>query len=191
MLYPLAGITGLASNVQTQVAIVPTTVLSVTPSNYTSFPLELRKVQINGKVQVEGGSEIGFYIMNEGNFSAWRQSRPTMVELAQPAAINYNFTFVPRYVGRYYLVFSNQDPVRKNVVLTVNAAESLAVVSPFVQYVHYEALLVGFLLCLVAIKTGKRASKISRESHGPRCRFCKHPLASSLTFCPNCNRSQS
>jgi hypothetical protein len=191
VLYPFAGAAGLAFNVQTQVTLVPATVLSVAPSNYTWLSLELKRLQTSGRLQVEGGSEVGFYIMNEGNFSAWRRGRPTVVELAQPMAINYNFTIVPRNSGLYYFVFSNQDPTRKNVVLTLNVVESTPIVSPLVQYAGYEALILGLLLCLIAVKTGRRASPESITYEGPKCKFCDQPLDSAQTFCPRCGRSQT
>ncbi|MGA2783492.1 MAG: hypothetical protein ABSF09_02180 [Candidatus Bathyarchaeia archaeon] len=198
ILYPLAGATGLIFNVQTQMVILPSTLLTVAPSNYTYLTVELKKgAQTNGRLQVEGGSEIGFYIMNGGNFSEWRHSRPTVIELAKPNAINYNFTFVPRDSGNYYFVFSNQDPTRKNVVLTVSTVETVAVLSPFIQYAGYEALMIGLLLSIVAIKTGKRRPKPTKILEPTntlddlKCKFCGARKDLAETFCSKCGRSHS
>jgi hypothetical protein len=142
-------------------------------------------VQATGKLQVESGSEIGFYVMNVNNFSEWRRGRPAVIELARPDAINYNFTFIPHNNGRYYFVFNNQDPSRKNVVFTLSAVESVALLSPFIQYAGYEVLMIGILLSVLAIKTGRRP-----EPDVSKCKFCGKRIDSD-NFCSNCGRSQS
>jgi len=202
ILYPLAGAAGLIINVQSQIVMVPSTLLTVAPSNYTYLTVELKQgAQTTGRVQIEGGGELGFYIMNGGNFSEWRHSRPTVIELAKPNAINYNFTFAPRNSGTYYCVFSNQDPTRKNVVFTLSTVETVAVPSPFIQYAGYEALMFGLLLSIVGVKTGKKKpkptkilepTKISEPTKildDVKCKFCGARKELAETFCSKCGRS--
>lgn len=190
-LYPIARATGLISYAQSQMVIVPSTLLTVAPSNYTFLTADLRNgVQTTGKLQVEGGSQIGFYVMNMDNFSEWRRGYPTVIELARPDAINYNFTFLPHSNGRYYFIFSNQDPIRKNVVFILNAIEVVPVVSPFILYGGYEALVLGVLLSIIAMKTGRKREP-SRISDGSNCRFCGKRIGSAETFCSYCGRSQT
>ncbi len=204
ILYPLAGVAGLIFNAQSQMVIVPSTLLTVAPSNYTYLTVELKQgARTTGKLQIEGGGEIGFYIMNGGNFSQWRHNRPTVIELAQPNAINYNFTFVPRDNGTYYLVFSNQDPTRKNVVFTLSTVETVAVPSPFIQYAGYEALMIGLLLSIVAVKTGKKKPKRTKILEPTKimeptkvlddvkCKFCGARKELAETFCSKCGRSHT
>jgi len=197
-LYPLAGAAGLIINVRSQVAVVPPTLLTVAPSDYTYLNVELKQgAQTTGRVQIEGGGEMGFYIMNVGNFSEWRHNRPTVIELAQPNAINYNFTFIPRDSGTYYLVFSNQDPIRKNVIFTLSAVETVASPSPFVEYAGFEALTIGLLLSIVAAKTGKKRSKPTKIMEptkildDEKCKYCGARKELSETFCSKCGRSNT
>lgn len=196
ILYPLAGAAGLIINVQSQIVMVPSTLLTVAPSNYTYLTVELKQgAQTTGKVQIEGGGELGFYIMNGGNFSEWRHSRPTVIELAKPNAINYNFTFVPRESGTYYFIFSNQDPTRKNVVFTLSTVETVAVPSPFIQYAGYETLMIGLLLSIVGVKTGKKKPKPTKIMEPTKilddvkCKFCGARKELAETFCSKCGRS--
>ena len=193
ILYPLAGAAGLIINVQSQIVMVPSTLLTVAPSNYTYLTVELKQgAQTTGKVQIEGGGELGFYIMNGGNFSEWRHSRPTVIELAKPNAINYNFTFVPRESGTYYFVFSNQDPSHKNVLFTLNTVENTTIPTPLIQYADFEMLTIGVLFTIIGIKTGKKsARRSSMDDDATKCKFCGKRLATGEMFCPKCGRSQN
>lgn len=191
-LYPIAGITGLISNVPSQTVIVPSTLLTVAPSNYSYVSVELmRQGQIFGHIQVEGGSEIGFYIMNKGNFSEWRHNRSAVIELAKPNTNNYNFTYTSRNNGPYYLVFNNQDQLRKNVVFNLSNMETIAVPNPLIQYSGYEVLIIGLLLSAVSLKSGLKKPKSTRASNRAKCKFCGNRKANGVVFCPKCGRSQT
>lgn len=195
VLYPFAGVTGLISNSHSQVTILPSTLLSVPPSNYTYLVVELKNgVRTTGQLQVEGGSQIGFYVMNEGNFSAWRQGRPGVVSLARPSAITYNFTFTPSNSGTYYFLLNNPDPVRKNVILTLSTFEPVVIVSPLLRYAGYLAMLVGILLLILAVKTGRKRIKRAKvpETVNPKskCKYCGERITAG-EFCSKCGRSQT
>ena len=63
----------------------------------------MENIRTTGLLQVEGGSEIGFYVMNEGIFSTWSHRYPSVTSLAKPDAINYNFAFAPDVSGWFSL----------------------------------------------------------------------------------------
>ena len=193
MLTPVAHVTGLVSRGVSVTSIMSSTLLSVPVSNYTYLTADLRgNIQTTGMLQVEGGSEIGFYIMNAGNFSEWRHGYPSMTALAKPDAINYNFTFVPNGSGVYYFIFSNQDPSHKNVLFTLNIVENTEIPSPFIQYADFEMLIIGILFTIIGIKTGKKsARRSSMEDDAAKCKFCGKRLATGEMFCPKCGRSQN
>jgi len=194
VLYPFATLAGLISNSQSQTTIVPTTLLPIPPSNYTYLAADLTGTRTTGLLQVESGNPIGFYIMNEGNFSAWRHGRPSVVSLARPSAVNYNFTFIPLTSGTYYFVFNNPDPARKNVLFTLSTFETVMVVSPLLQFAGYEAIIIGVALSILAVKTGKRRIRETKVSeiadHSFRCKYCGERIAGG-DFCSKCGRSQS
>ena len=195
VLYPFASVTGLISSSQSQVTILPSTLQSVPPLNYTYLAVELKNgMRTTGLLQVEGGSQIGFYIMNEGNFSAWRQGRPSVVSLARPSAINYNFTFIPSNSAIYYFLFNNPDPFRKNVIFTLSKFETVAIVNPLLQYAGYIAMLMGIVLSILAIKTGRkkiREEKVSETvDHSSKCKYCGEKVT-ARGFCSKCGRSQT
>jgi hypothetical protein len=197
ILFPVAQVTGLMSQGVSITPIISSTLLSVPASNYTYLTTNLKEnIRTSGLLQVEGGSEIGFYVMNEGNFSAWSHGYPSVTNLAKPDAINYNFTFVPDVSEVYYFVFSNQDPVHKNVLFTLKTVESTTIPSPFIQYADFEMLMLGVLLTIVAVKTGKKHPKYQepKDESNERvvnCKFCGEELMAGELFCSKCGRSQS
>ena len=67
ILIPIAQVTGFVSRGVSVPPIMSSTLLSVPGSNYTYLTADLKEnVQVTGILQVEGGGEIGFYVMNEG-----------------------------------------------------------------------------------------------------------------------------
>ena len=193
ILIPVAQVTGLVSQGVSVTPVISSTLLSVPASNYTYSTANLKEnIRTTGLLQVEGGSEIGFYVMNEGNFSQWSHGYPSVTSVAKPDAINYNFTFAPDVSGAYYFVFSNQDPVHKNVLFTLKTVESTTIPSPFIQYADFEMLILGVLLTIVAVKTGKKPPKYrSEEDVALKCKFCGKKLMTGEMFCSKCGRSQS
>ena len=193
ILIPVAQVTGLVSQGVSITPVIPTTLLPVPASNYTYLTANLSEnIRTTGLVQVEGGSEIGFYVMNEGNFSIWSRGHPSLISLAKPDAVNYNFTFAPDVSGVYFFVFSNQDPVRKNVLFTLKTVESTTIPSPLIEYADFEMLILGVLLTIVAVKTGRNPPKYrSEDESGVNCKFCGKKLKTGEMFCSKCGRSQT
>ena len=197
ILTPIAEVTGQMSGGVSVTPVVLSTLLSVPASNYTYVMADLRgNVKTNGLIQVEGGSEVGFYVMDSGNFTQWRLGNPTTITLAEPDVTNYNFTFVPSVDGAYYFVFSNQDATHKNVIFSLNAITYTATPSPFIQYAAFELILVGVLFVIVGINTGKKSKSWKEESattvsKSDKCKFCGKPLTTDEAFCPYCGRSQN
>jgi hypothetical protein len=200
ILTPLAGVTGQVSEGVSITPVLSTTLLSIPASNYTYLTVNLREnVKTIGLAQVEGEGQVGLYIMNAGNFTRWRLGNPSAVALAKPDVTSYNFTFIPDGSGLYYFVFSNQDPVHKNVIFSLNSVTYTMTPSPIVQYATYELIIVGALLTVIGVKTGKRAASwkddattsASSDSKSAKCKFCGNDLAEGELFCPKCNRSQS
>ena len=102
VLTPIGETFGLASRVQTERLLINPTLLAVPASNYTFLTADLNGgAQVKGSLQVVDSREIGFYVMDEGNFTLWRAGRPSAVILAKPAAISYNLTFRPQATGPY------------------------------------------------------------------------------------------
>jgi len=156
-------------------------------------------VKTIGMVQVEGESQIGFYIMNKGNFSQWRQGGPSTVALAKTDISNYNFTFIPAGSGLYYFIFNNQGAGHENILFTLNTVSYTMTPSPIVQYADFELLIIGILLTIIGIKTGKKArswkepyvTAAAEDDTTPKCKFCGKELVTGELFCPKCRRSQS
>lgn len=198
MLAPVAEVTGQMTGIVSVTPLVSSTLLSVPASNYTYLTVNLREnVKTNGIVQVESGTPVGFYIMTSGNFTQWRHGNPSAVALAEPDAINYNFTFVPNVDGLYYFIFSNQDTGHKDVIFSLNAVTYTTTPSPIIQYAEFELMIVGILLIIIGIKTGKKKSRTWKEpvtaidDKATKCKFCGKPLGTDEMFCSKCGRSQS
>ena len=190
ILTPVAELAGLVTHSVSVSPVIPSTLLTIPASNYAYLTADLKAIKTTGRVQVEGGSEIGFYIMNAGNYSEWRQSHPSAIILSNLDAINYNFTFIPNGADTYYFVFSNEDPVRKNVVFTLSQVEDVMSPHPLVQYAGYEMLLVGILLSIFAVRTGKRKLKRARETE-LKCKFCGERMGPEEVFCSRCGKSKT
>ncbi len=184
---------GLASQYETETHIIPATLVSVGPLNYTFLSANLRRsLQVKGSVQVADGREIAFYLLNEGNFSLWRSGHPTEVILVSPAAISYNFTFTPASDGIYYFIFDNHDTSNRIVIFSLSAIGTDTALNPIVQYSGYEALAMGIMLSLVGLKTGKKRPVAKAvELAGWKCKFCSAENSGSETFCMKCGRSQN
>jgi hypothetical protein len=199
ILTPVAEVTGQMSEGVSVTPVLSSTLLSVPASNYTYVTANLGGgVKTNGMVQVEGESQVGFYIMNEGNFTQWRFGNPCTVALARPDVTSYNFTFTPVESGVYYFVFSNQDAGHKNIIFTLNTVTYTMAPSPIIQYADFELIILGVLLTIIGIKTGKKARSwkehavaASTEDKATKCKFCGKELATGELFCPKCGRSQS
>ena len=179
--------------------VLSSTLLSVPASNYRYLTANLEEnVKAIGMVQVEGESQIAFYIMDEGNFTQWRLGNPSTVALANTDVTNYNFTFTPGGSGVYYFIFNNQDAGHKNILFNLNTITYTMTPSPIIQYADFELIILGILLTVIGIKTGKKARSwkepdvtASAEDKTTKCKFCGKGLARGELFCPNCGRSQS
>jgi hypothetical protein len=188
---PIAQTLGLASHSQTEVPILPTTILAVPSTNYTSLPADLRGgTQVEGALEVAGGQEVAFYVMDAGNFSRWRAGEPSAIILARPTVISSNFTFTPTTSSTYYFVFDNQDAARRVVIFSLNTVENVTLLSPIIQFAGYEILLVGIILCLVGIKSGQKHTASSDQTGRWKCKFCGAKNNRDLEFCAKCGRSQ-
>jgi hypothetical protein len=194
ILTPLAEAFGLVSHVQMVTAVTGPTLLAVAPSNYTYFPIDLTaRVQARGMLTVEGGKEIGFYVMNDGNFSEWRIGHPSTVALARPSVLSYNFTFIPNMGGTYYFVFDNQDTNRRIVVFSLSTVQTRTVLQPVAEYAGYELLVIGILLAVLAFKIAGNKKPVEQTKAVTRrwiCKFCGAENSNDQPFCSNCGRSQ-
>jgi len=195
ILTPIAQVLGLVSNVPTERVLIPPTLLAVAASNHTflTAPLE-GGVQVTGSLQVSGGRDVAFYVMDEGNFLLWRAGQPSSIIIANPAATVYNLTFTTQSAGTYYFVFDNQDTTRRTVIFSLDVVENRLVTNPIINYAGYELLVIGILLAFVGIRTGSKRTpepelKPVTET-GLRCRFCHAEISPGQTFCESCGRSQ-
>ena len=193
MLTPIAEMFGLVTYTPIVTPVIAPTLFAVPASNYTALSETLSgDVQVKGSLEVSDGREIAFYVMDAGNFSEWHAGQPSAILLAKTLAITYNFTFTPKVSGTYFFVFDNQDTTRRTVIFSLNTVEVLAVLSPIVEYAGYEAMLLGIVLSIAGIKTGKKKpvqQKTLTEGLW-NCRFCGVENAGSDVFCSKCGRSQ-
>jgi hypothetical protein len=204
-LSPIAQAFGLASNYQTEIPLLPSTLIAVSPANYTSISADLKGgVQVEGSLQVADGHEVAFYVMDEGNFSQWRAGRPSAIILARPTVISSNFTFAPKTGGTYYFVFDNSDTARRVVIFSLGTVEDITILSPFIKYAAFEILAIGILLCILGVTGGKKRKQTPPKpepaiSTPPepeaedkwKCKFCGALNAPGQMFCDKCGRSQS
>jgi hypothetical protein len=201
---PFAELVGLVSHVQTEKLLVSPTLLTVAPSTYSFVPVDLRGgVKVMGSLEVGAGQEVGFYVMDEGNFTLWRAGQPSSVLLAKPIAITYNFTVTPKTAGGYYFVFDNPDTTRRVVIFSLSTVENITVLNPIVDYLGYLIFALGIVLFAIGARTGKRKPKpevqIKREviakpetkpEASVRCKFCGAEVPKGEKFCLKCGRAQ-
>jgi hypothetical protein len=198
---PFAELLGLVSHVQTERLLVSPTLLTVAASSYSFLPADLKGgVQVMGSLEVGGGQEVGFYVMNEGNFTLWRANQPSSVVLAKPIAISYNFTIRPQTTGTYYFVFDNPDTTRRVVIFSLSTVENITVLNPVVDYSGYLIFAFGIVLFAIGARTGKRKPKLEPQiKHEPvakpettaRCKFCGAEIPEGEKFCAKCGRAQA
>lgn len=190
-LTPVAEAFGLTSRVQTERLLIGSTLLTVPASNYTFLSADLKGgVQVKGSLQVADAREAAFYVMNEDNFTLWRTGQPSIVMIAKPVAISYNFTITPQTTGTYYFVFDNQDTTRRTIIFNLSAVESAVLLNPVLAYAGYELLSIGLVLAIVGIKTGKRREPKLQVQKSLRCKFCGAELEGDQPFCGKCDRAQ-
>jgi len=192
MLTPVAETVGLFSHVQTQRYLIPQTLLSVAPSNYSYVPVDLQGgVQVIGSFQVVDSREIALYVMDGGNFSLWRAGHPSTILLAKPIAISSNFTLTPQTTGTYYFIFDNQDTTRRTVIFSLSAVDITAIPNPIFDDAGYILFALGIVLFAIGARTGKAKPKPAKVRESTvRCKFCGAELAKSQTFCAKCGRAQ-
>ena len=190
-LSPLAEALGLISYTQIQTAIIAQTLLSVPPSNHTFLSADLMQgEQVKGSLEVANGREIAFYVMTEGNFSEWREGRPSEIILAKPFATSYNFSFSTLAGGKYYFVFDNQDNARRALVFKLSVVKSVATLNPEVEYTGYGMFALGLLLLAIGVRTGKKEVEGVAVATVWRCKYCGARNRRDQIFCEKCGRSQ-
>jgi hypothetical protein len=194
---PIAEIAGLATQYTRESVILPPTLYSVPAANYTFAPESLPGGrQYVGSLEVADGRQVGFYVMNEGNFSLWRARRPASLLLANPNAVSYNFTVSPTTSGTYYFVFDNQENSPLAVVFGLSSVQDIMVLNPFVGYAGYELLFLGVVLSFFGLRGGgsKPETKPAARTVEPswKCKFCgvSNP-GNEPTFCGKCGRAQN
>jgi hypothetical protein len=201
---PFAELAGLVSHVQTEKLLVSPTLLTVAASSYSFLPVDLNGgVKVMGSFQVGAGQEVGFYVLDEGNFTLWRAGQPCSVMLARPTAISYNFTITPKTSGSYYFVFDNADTTRRVVIFSLSTIQNVTVLNPMVDYMGYLIFALGILLFAIGARTGKRKPKLEAEIRHEvvakpvtkpetvvRCKFCGAEVPKGEKFCAKCGRAQ-
>lgn len=198
ILTPVAEVAGLSAQFTKEVAILPATLYSIPAANYSFAAVSLASgPEYVGSLQVAGGHQVGFYVMDEGNFSIWRTRRPASVILADPNAISYNFTLSPSMSGTYYFVFDNPDNSVLTVLFSLSVVQAVIVVSPFVAYAGYELLVLGAVFSYFGI-SGGRMKKAETErpkrtaEEGWKCKFCgARNVGAVPSFCSKCGRAQN
>jgi len=192
MLTPVAELTGLVSQVQTERPIVPPTILTVPPSDYAFLPATLRAgVTAKGGLQVGNGQEIAMYVMDERNFAQWQAKHTGEVLLAQPMVISYNFTISPKATGTYYFIFDNQDTTKRVVILSISVLENTTVISPIIENAGFELFALAIVFFAIGVRTGKRKPKPQDVLETRvRCRFCGAKIGTGEAFCAKCGRAQ-
>jgi len=193
---PVAEIADLSTQYTKEVAVIPPTLYNVPAANYTftSESLEAGR-QYEGSLNVGGGHEVGFYVMNAGNFTLWRASQPASLTVDNPNAISYNFTFSPTSSGSYYFIFENQENSPLVVVFSLSSLLDITVLNPFVEYAGYELLLLGIVFSLLGVSGGggrrAEAKRVGRAESGWKCKFCGARNAGNEQFCGKCGRAQN
>jgi hypothetical protein len=197
ILAPLAAIAGLSSQYTKEDVVLPPTLYSVPAANY-SFSSESLPGgrQYVGSLEVADGRQIGFYVMNEGNFSLWRVGQPASLILANPNAISYNFTLSPTSPGTYYFVFDNQENSPLTVVFALSFVQEITVLNPFLGYAGYELLSLGVVLCFFGLRGGGSKKETKRTVRtvepGWKCKFCgARNVGGEPAFCAKCGRAQN
>ena len=193
ILAPLADIAGLSTHSIGEDVITPPTLYEVPAANYTFATEDLTAgAQIAGAVQVADARQVGFYVMNGGNFSLWRAGRPASLILANPLVISYNFTFVPPNSGTYYFVFDNQDNTPHSVIFSLNAEHEVVTLNPLLQYAGFEILLLGIVLSYFGLRGGRAKGKLKLKTKPAwKCNFCgaENDLE-DRAFCAKCGRAR-
>lgn len=197
VLVPIAKTMGLASQTQVEHAVIAPTLFTVPASNYTYLSSDLTEgSDVRGSLEVVGDRELAFYVMDEGNFTAWRRQQPSEVIVARAVVISYNFTFTVPSTGAYYFVFDNQDLTRRALIFGLTVVQHETVLHPVVVFASYELLVLGAIVAIVGIRTGSRSTTKARGEpvqmieESVRCRFCSSELGADTVFCGNCGRSQ-
>jgi len=194
---PVAEIAGLSTEYAKEVAVIPPTLYNVQAANYTFAAEDVEGGrQYEGSLTVAGGREVGFYVMDAGNFTLWRAGQPASLTVDNPNAISYNFTLSPPSSGSYYFIFENQESSPLVVVFSLSSLQYVTVLNPLVGYAGYELLLLGIVFSLLGISGGGRKRAEAKRAvrtveSGWKCKFCDARNPGNEQFCGKCGRAQS
>jgi hypothetical protein len=142
---------------------------------------------------VGDGKEVGFYVMDEGNFTEWRAGHPSRVVLARPLVVSYNFTFTPIVGGTYFFIFDNQDTSRRVVIFSLSTVQTRTLLQPVAEYAGFELLVIGALLLMLSFKIGRSKKSVGHTKPTKEewvCKFCGAENNKNQLFCLKCGRSQ-
>jgi hypothetical protein len=192
ILAPVAESVGLSTRYAKRDVVMPPTLFSVAAASYSFTSESLAGGgEFVGSVEVVDARQVGFYVMNEGNFSLWRAGQPASLMLANPSAVSYNFTFSPVSSGTYYFVYDNQENSPLVVVFSLSSVQDTQVLSPLVGYAAYELLFLGVVFSVLGLRGGRKAQPKHAIEEIWKCKFCgAKNRAKDHTFCTKCGRAQ-
>jgi hypothetical protein len=197
VLNPFAQAAGLSSPTEVETPILPQTLISVPPGNYSYLPVSLSaNIPVKGTFEVTGNHELAFYVMNQGNFSQWRAGHPSAVLLVKSTAAFYNFTLTPVVSDTYDFIFENSDSSARDVVFSLSAVQNTVTISPIIQFAGIETLAIGIIFAYFGVRGGKKKIKqpsepqpIPAEVAGWSCKYCGTRNGEGEIFCESCGRS--
>ncbi len=180
----------------------------VSPLNYSFIEYPLPAGNALTVNMASGQETVDFFLMNGGNFSAWRQSGGAPSQVYPQSALNVrNYTFevpsAPR-LQDYFLVFTSRSATSSTDVLvkfvSVNTTTDTTLATLPVAVAGVGVIMAAY----GARSTGKGKVEVQEVEakappsggwldllgpQAPKCRYCGAALDGNPSFCPTCKRS--
>ena len=182
----------------TQNNVDRTVLVSVSPDNYSSFPVTLSSQETMRATLTSNPRGTDVLIMDQGNYTDFVTRNGSFVGIDPASLVNvstYTLVFKPTSAdGNYYLVFRNPQTSGTTDVLVHLVVSSPTLSSSYSSAIPIIAALVGLLFVAIGVLSRRKTSpnvKAKSISKGePVCRYCSTTMKQGEMFCPSCKKSQ-
>ncbi len=209
---------GLVGELGSGLGFGPTTTGSTTyfvhvsPGNYSYVDYALNPNEQLAARVTTGQQAIDFFLMNEGNFTAWAGGGTQPNQVYPQSSLNVkNYTFLlpgSDHSQDYFMVFVSRTNASTTDVILRLTLEDTSAVSTF-AFAPIALVGAGAILAVLGVGTGRGQGSASEAAGidegppaalsgwgsllgmaGPKCKYCGAALDEGSSFCPSCKKSQ-
>ncbi len=202
---------GTTAGIMTSPTQTSTYFAHVNPGNYSFVEYHLAAgFEVTASI-ASGQQPVDFFLMNGGNFTAWRQSMGQPSQVFPQSSLDVkNRTFAisgSTSTRDFFMVFVSRSTSSPTDVLIRLSLQNTAT-DPVLTTVPAVFAGVGLIMAVYGVRSSKKGGRQEPRAAAPapagsvggwqgllgtlspKCKYCGSTLANGSSFCPSCNKSQ-